>query len=119
MSSKVQACRTPDSEPSAAYSNWLLAVIQTWGCAGGELGPSAIAATSSNKPGIRRHTLFTSGRLGCFQQTASPQQLIGLRLTAAERDIRVFGISRASGRIDVIVQAFGHLGIEDVAGFLE
>src|SRR5204862_3266465 len=102
-----------------AYSNWLLAVIQTWGCACAELGPSAIAATSSNKPLIRRHTLFTSGRLGRFQQTASPQQRIGLRLTAAERDVGVFGIARASGRIDVVVQAFGHLSIEDVAGLLE
>src|ERR1700737_2157777 len=104
--------------------NSLEAVIQTCGCACAAVAPSAKAAASSSKPNNRRigsfpSGPFTSGCLGCLQQPTPPQQGVGLRLAAAERDIGVLGIARAARRIDVVVQAFCHLGIEDVAGFLE
>src|ERR1700704_5861613 len=104
--------------------NSLEAVIQTCGCACAAVAPSAKAAASSSKPDNRRIASFTSGPftsgcLGCLQQPTPPQQRIGLRLPAAERHIDFFGVARATRRIDVVVQAFCHLGVEDVAGFLE
>src|SRR5882757_2809144 len=102
--------------------NSLEAVIQTCGCACAAVAPSAKAAASSSKPNSRRIagftlSLFTSGCLGCFQQPAPQQQRIGLRLPAAERDIGFLWVARAARRIDVVVQALCHLGVEDVAGF--
>src|SRR6185436_14882604 len=60
-----------------------------------------------------------SRRLRGFEQAPPPQQRVGLRLAAAEGDIGILRVARAARRIDVVVQAFGGGGIEDVAGLLE
>src|ERR1700730_7955683 len=125
MSSKVQAWRTPVIEPSGAYSNSLVAVIQTCGCACAVLAPSPVPPASSSRPSSARIKIFTSGSLfissglGRFQQPAPAQERLGLRLAAAEGDIGVFRIDRSAGGIDVVMQPFGGRRVKNIAGFLE
>ena len=64
-------------------------------------------------------TCRLSRRLRGFEQAPPPQQRVRLRLAAAEGDIGVLRVARTARRIDVIMQAFGGGGIEDVAGLLE
>src|SRR6266851_3330128 len=96
MSSKVQAWRTPVIEPSGAYSNSLVAVIQTCGCARAGGASSIIKPTSPSSAKSRRVAVSTSGRLGLDQKAAAAQERVGLRLTAAEGDIGLLGIARAA-----------------------
>src|SRR3954471_14615780 len=81
--------------------------------------PNATEIAISSKPSTRCSAIFTSGSLGCFQQTTATQQGIGLRLPAPEGDIGVLGIARAARRVDVVMQAFGYRRIEDVTRFLK
>src|ERR1700744_5298003 len=114
MSSNVQAWRTPVSVPSGAYRSSLTEMIQTCGCA-----CAAVAPKSNSISRARRQAMRTSGCFRLFQQAAAAQERVGLGLAPTEGDIGGLRVDRAAAGIDVVMQALGGGGIEDVAGLLE
>src|SRR3984885_15567903 len=115
MSSNVQAWRTPVIEPSGAYINSLVDVIQTCGWACAAVEPNIPKRATSSQPIRRDGACFISDHRR-FQQTAAAEQGIRRGLPAAEGDIGIFRIARTAGGIDVVVQALGDDWVEDVAG---
>src|ERR1700752_3176523 len=107
MSSNVQAWRTPVTEPSGAYINSLVEVIQTCGWACASVALSIASKAASSKPSGRGDIGLISGRLLGFHPAAAAQQRIRRGLAATEGDIGLFRIARAAGRIDVVMQPLG------------